>query len=109
MRPVSEARPVPAPNDWNLKLHRGVLHRASDLSVQRPGPVDLTVDVCAEINRMARQVARIHRLRRTGLHQLLLTLCRSQTFQNGEVHRRQFYSAIHDFDQIGVDAFEALD
>ena len=109
MRAVAETGPINAANDRYFELHCGILHRARDLSIQRPRPVNLAVHVCAEINRMARQMARIHRLRRTGLHQLFLTLCRSQTFQNGEIDRRQFDGAIDDFDQIRVNAFEAFD
>lgn len=38
VRPISETRPIPAPGDGHLFLHRGTLHSRAERCIERPIP-----------------------------------------------------------------------
>src|SRR5690606_12349810 len=108
MRPVLECPPVAAPFDGHAALPGRFLHGVGDLVIERPVPAHFAIDPCAEIDRVAGQMAALHRPRRAGPDELLLPRRAAQPFQHGEVNRRQFDRALDHANKVRIDALQSF-
>ena len=105
---IGEPCPVPAPFHRDPDIYCRFLDGIGNPVIKRPIPGHRSINPRPQIDRMACQVAGVHRLTSTALHKLSLALYRADSLQHSEIHRGSQDGRLDHCNEVLMNPLQAL-